>query len=120
MKTTVTKSWLLNVVSENLKNHDKIFEEALEGYKKQCISQLEAYLERIKRGDVIQVYVSMPQPVNQRKAYERVLDMIANNQDNNIILDEADYAAYVLDEWSWKDAFIHTNSSYSVTAKNMK
>ncbi len=112
----VDKQELINIVEKNRDAHRAIFEEALEGYKKVAVRQLEAHIERIDRGDLIDVYFRVPVPEDHTDDYDRVLTMLAMSVDNTIEIDQQAFASYVMDDWNWKKQFLTTNSSYSQTA----
>lgn len=118
MKTiTVKKIDLMGRVEKNRSVHRKIFEEAVEGYKKQAIKLLEDHIERIKNGKVEEVFVRLPQPEDHTTDYDRILEMLAMHIEDEIAIDEDAFASYVMDDWSWKRQFLATNSAYSATAK---
>ena len=110
------KNDLVLTVQKNRDAHRAIFLEALDGYKKKAIDQLEAHIERVKRGDVYQLYVSLAEPMDHTRDYNRLLKMLDMTVDEDIEITEAQFAQYILDDWEWKRQFISTNSAYSATA----
>lgn len=112
----VSKSMLLETLKRNRAEHRKIFLEALDGYRKEAIKQLEAQLERAKSGKKFSVYISLTQPQDQTKDYDRAIGMLELSLDTEISLPETDYRNYVLDEWNWKAQFLSSNVAYSATA----
>jgi hypothetical protein len=112
----VDKAELIKLVKANRDGHRKIFEEALAGYKKQAMKQLDAYIERIDRGDVIAVAFYVPVPEDHTDDYDRVLTMLDMSVDDTIEIDQNAFASYVMDDWQWKKQFLTTNSSYSKLA----
>src|SRR5262249_5206495 len=113
------KSKLLEILKENRTAHRKIFEEACEGFKAKAISLLEEKLAMAKNGSRLAVYVSLPQPVDQTKEYDRAIRMLELTTEDIVSLDESDFAQYVMDDWAWKQQFLTSNSSYSGTAAAM-
>lgn len=111
------KTYLLGEITKNRKQHREIFEEAIEGYRKKAVEELNAHIERIKRGEVIAVRVYYPQPEDHTKDYDRLLEMIKMTTEDEINLTETQFAQYVQDDWSWKHQFLTTNSSYSDMAR---
>lgn len=107
---------LLAIVEENRAAHQSIFDEAVDGYRKEAVKQLENHIENIKSGKMIQIAVHLPSPVNHLKDYERVLRMLSMHKEETIELSETSFGMYVMDDWAWKRQFLTSNSGYSQTA----
>lgn len=107
---------LLTIISNNRDAHRRIFEEAIEGYRKEAVAQLEAHVERIKRGELILVSVHLPRPEDHTREYDRLLKMLQMTKEQSIELSETQFQAYVLDDWNWKRQFLTSNRMYSPTA----
>lgn len=117
MKTvTVVKADLVKRIEKNRAGHRKIFEEAVEGYKKEAVKLLEQHIKRIQTGKLEEVAVRLPQPRDHTSDYDRVLEMLAMHVEDQIEIDEDAFASYVMDDWSWKQQFLATNAAYSATA----
>jgi hypothetical protein len=114
------KDDLIGIVQKNRDAHRGIFEEAIEGYRKKVIEELEAHLDRVKAGEVRQIYVSYPKPDDHTRDYDRLLKMLDMTSENEVQLSEQQFGQYVLDDWDWKRQFIATNSAYSVTAARLQ
>ncbi len=112
----IKKDKLLEILKENRSKHRAIFEEALEGYKKKAEEVLSARLRQLKAGERVRMTFSIPEPADQTKDYNRVIRMLELMEGDAIELSEQDFAMYVMDEWSWKRNFLHSNSAYSHTA----
>jgi hypothetical protein len=120
MKTVrLRKSELLEKLGANRDKHKEIFLEALDGYKKAIIDALESRLADAKAGKRIDTYINLEQPIDQTKEYDRVITMLVMSLDDEIELDERQFAQYVMDDWSWKSQFLATNSVYSSTAATL-
>lgn len=111
-----SKTYLVKTISANRDEHRAIFEEAVDGYKKKLLEELDAYIERIKRNELVYVSIHYPRPDDHTKDYDRVLSMLENTTEMEIELTEGQYSQYVLDEWDWSAGFYTTNSSYSKLA----
>lgn len=109
---TVNRTDLLNKVSLNRDAHRKIFEEALEGYREQVIIELDGMLSDAKYGKRIRRQVSLVEPMDQTKEYDRVIAMLKMSVDEKIDLDANSFANYVLDQWSWTQQFSVSNLGY--------
>lgn len=114
----VSKAKLIETLTQNRSNHRKIFEEALEGYRRTVITELERRLEDAKANKKVSLYIQLTQPVDQTKDYDRVLGMLNLSLDTEIELSEQDFAAYVMDDWGWKKQFITSNAFYSKIASD--
>jgi hypothetical protein len=119
MEVSIPRQKLVEALEKNRSQHRAIFEEALEGYRKEAVRQLEDFIRRIKNGDLKKVYVSLPLPEEHTDEYDRALSMIAMSEDDTFILDESDYQSFVQDDWAWKRQFIASNSYYSATAAGL-
>lgn len=115
-KVTVKKSVLLEKLQANRADHRGIFEEALDGYRDAALEILEGHIERVRQGKVEQIFVSLPMPEDHTKDYDRAIGMIEMSVDEEITLSEADFASYVQDDWRWKQQFLASNSTYSLSA----
>ena len=116
---TMKKSVLLEKLRENQKAHKAIFDEAVDGYKKQALALLEQHLRRIRDGKMIEVSVHLPVPENHTRDYDRVIAMMELDIAETVALSEGDFAQYVLDDWKWKRQFLESNKAYSLTAARM-
>lgn len=112
----VNKVALVSTLKKNRDNHRKIFLEAVDGYKKTIIKELEFRLEQAKKGKRVEHFINIQQPQDQTRDYDRVLGMLDMSLDTEVDLTEQDYQAYVLDDWGWKKNFLHSNALYSKTA----
>lgn len=116
---TVNKEELLAKLEENRRDHRQVFEEAIEGFKKEVIRQLEQYIKEVKEGKNRDVYVSMPVPKDHTPDYNRAIAMVKMSVGNTITLSETDFSQYVMDDWRWQREFIG-NSYGSRTARSEK
>lgn len=107
---TVNKEDFLTRVRENRDNHRAVFEEALEGYRKRLMLELEHRVCDVKRGRVINQYIGLPEPEDHTDDYDRILTMVEMSIDGTVDLSENEFAMYVMDQWDWKQSF--TESTY--------
>ena len=112
----VKKAEALEILRKNREEHRKIFLEALDGYKKQAIELLEKHIQAIKAGRVARVRVSIPEPEDYTRKYDRAIRMLEMSVDDIIELDEETFAQFVMDDWDWKRQFLSTNARYSASA----
>lgn len=100
------------VVQENREKHRAIFEEAMTGYRKAAITELDKMIADAKAGKKIRRSLTLVEPVDQTRDYDRVLKALELTSDTIVDLTEQEFAQYVLDDWGWKRQFIHANSTY--------
>lgn len=119
MKVWIDREKLLGTLRKNRESHRAIFEEAVEGYKKKALDELESKLEAVRsmKRKPIQVYLSLPLPVDHTDEYDRAIKMISMSESESFELDEEDFSNFVEDDWGWKNNFLTSNSFYSVSAQ---
>lgn len=100
------------VIRENRSKHIKEADEAQVDYRIALVSKLEELLASAKAGDIVAHVISLPVPQDHRREYDRVLRMLELSADEVVELQQQEFVQYVLDEWSWKQAFAITNSTY--------
>src|SRR5665213_480580 len=105
MNTRIEKSKLLAILTENRTKHRAIFEEAVDGYGKQALELLEKNLDALKKNKYYRVGVYLNAPMDQTADYDRAIKMVEMTTDTEIVLQEADFKGYVMDDWAWKQRF---------------
>lgn len=109
----VETAMLRDRIQENRDKHRMIFEDALDGFRAQVIAQLEARLEQMRNGKMIELAIRLPQPVDHTEDYDRVLDMLDMHVKDTIDISNDEFAMYVRDDWAWKREFAATTSNYT-------
>lgn len=112
----VSKVDLLVALRDNRSGHRAIFEEALEGYKDTVLGLLSQHVKDVKAGKVKMIQVFLPEPEDHTKDYDRVIRMVEMSLEDELELDQSEFRQYVMDDWSWKNQFLTSNSTYSGTA----
>jgi len=112
----VNKDKLITILKSNRDKHRQIFLEAVDGYRKRLLKELEDQVEQVKQGKHIDRIVHFPEPQDQTKDYERVIGMLEMSNDTEIELSEANYAQYVMDDWQWSREWLHNQQRYSTHA----
>lgn len=107
------KTQVLEKLRENRANHEKVFLEAQEGFKTAVIKELEERLEAARAGKPVSRYLNLVEPVNQLKDYDRAIAMLEMAVDEEVELDEKQFAQYMQDDWAWKGQFLAANAVYS-------
>ncbi len=109
---TVNKDTLIEVMTKNREQHRDAFEEAFDGYHKECIRVLEENLAQFRAGTRKRLEWRESPPEDHTKDYDRVLKMLAMSVDDEIDLLSNEFECYVQDDWGWKQAWGTSNSKY--------
>lgn len=112
-KVQVRKSELLVALNKNREEHRTIFEEAIEGYRKEVEARLDSEIKAIKAGKRRNVFVSMNVPQDHTRDYDRAIRMIEMSIGDEITLTESDFSCYVMDDWGWQDQFLSQATAYN-------
>jgi len=115
---SVKKEELLSTLRKNREEHREIFLEALGGYHKAALKALQERVNEAKENKRISLHFVLVQPKDQTKQYDRVIKMLEMSVDSVVKLTEQEFANYVMDDWSWMDQFLTSNSGYSALAAN--
>lgn len=110
---TVSRLDLLARVQENRDRHREVFLSAQEGYRRKFIEVLEQRLEDARNGKHFNQRINLVEPMDMTKEYDRVIAMLEMSVDDQIELDASSFAAYVQDDWSWKQQFVTSNAAYT-------
>ena len=111
----INKDELLKIVRENQKKHVKEYDESVKDYKKAAIKVAKEHVELAKTGDLDQIakIKAMPQrPASYEDSYNRAIRMLELSVDDIIELEEDIFNQLVLDEWTWKHAFVASGALY--------
>lgn len=112
----VQKDELAAIITKNRDAHREIFLESVEGYRKRVVEILEDHIKRVRSGKLERVSISLPEPADHTRDYDRALGMLEMSVDDEVVIDEQRYSELVMDDWGWKNQFLTTNSAYSATA----
>lgn len=113
----VKKDKLLEKLKQNRDAHRALFLKAQEGYRKVVIQVLDRSLaEARKEGGKIRIWFNIDAPIDHTRDYNRVIGMLQWHGEEDIELTEVEYTNYILDDWSWKSAFVSTSCSYSTSS----
>ena len=97
---TFDKEEVLASLTANLEEHKTIFKEAVEGFRLECIKQLEEKLGRVLEGPgPVNVYVTIKAPENHESDYKAVIHMLQHSNDKEVTFNDTQYRCYMLDKW---------------------
>ena len=109
----VKKDELLKKIKKNRDGHRQLFEKAVAGYREAMLGHLDSMIAAIKKGSKVEHLIHLPEPGDHTKDYNRVIAMLEMSTEDIIELDARSFGQYVLDDWAWKDEWIHSNSMYT-------
>ena len=109
----VKREELLTKVRANRDAHRELFLKAQEGYRKLVIEELDRMLADAREGRRIQRSVTLTEPSNHIKDYDRVITMLEMSVDDTITLEAHDFDRYVMDNWDWSRFALATNTAYA-------
>lgn len=106
---------LLNIVRENKDKHVKDFSESVQDFQKAALQIAQENLALVETGlveEIAKVKAMPPKPVSYETEYIRAIRMLELSVDSIIELDEHSFNQLVLDEWTWKQAFVSNSTFY--------
>jgi len=102
---------------ENKAKHQAMFEEAMEGYRKDAENQLQEQLSLLESGKVPKfIRVMVNRPDNHSDEYDRAVQMLDHHEGKHLDLNTEEYATLVQNDWAWMRAWLVSNSGYSASA----
>jgi hypothetical protein len=110
---TVNKVEVLEILKKNKEGHRAQFLVAQEGYRKAVIKELDKMLSDARSNKKVSTYINLPAPRDYTEEYEQVISMLEMSVEDNIVLTHSEFCNFILDNWSWTDAFTHSNKLYT-------
>lgn len=111
---TVKKEELLKELRANRSKHREGFLAAQKGYREAVIKELDSMLEDARTGKAIRRGISFVEPSDHSSDYDRVIKQLEMCTKDEILIDDQEFAQYVMDDWGWKKAWSTTNATYGV------
>lgn len=117
-KVAVKRDDVLGVLRTNKEDHSRIYNEALEQYKKTVCEVLTKALAAAQRKDDVDFaeIVGLSKPFNHLKEYDRAIKMLEMSTDERVELTQQEFSQLVMDDWGWQRQFLVSNSRYSSSA----
>ena len=103
---TIEKDKLIAKIVENRTEHEKIYTEAVDGYKLILAHELKEKLEKLTNGELVDPHLSANKPTNHLKEYDCTISMLKYDVHSQVVLTKEEFNNYVLDDWSWKNAYM--------------
>lgn len=110
---TVRKDHLIDTITENRKLHRATFLQAQQKFRERVIEALDQRLADARAGKQVELFIRLPEPVDYTDAYDRALDMLAWEVNDQVELDEHAFAELVRNEWSWAKQWAGSTQVYT-------
>ena len=112
---TVKRAALLTKLAENKKEHEKLYNEAVVGYRVAVKNKLSAELDRVSSSKdwLENLGISMVKPTSYLKEFDRAIAMFTMEVNDEVELSEEDFSQYVMNEWDWMRNWVVSNAGYS-------
>lgn len=108
----VEKDALLDKIKANREEHRSIFEEALDGWQKQVIKDLEDAAADARAGRAFRWRFNLPKPQDHTDEYDTVIEMLEMSKDDEFELTLGEFNSFVMDKWGWQTTFLTSSSEY--------
>lgn len=102
---------LLDTLKKNREEHIAEYAEAKVEYKKVIIKELAAKLKAAKAGKPFDFKFS-PKPENFVESYNTIIAKLEWTTQDEIELTDSEVKQYIQNEWTWKNQFAVSTSSY--------
>lgn len=112
---SVDKAKLVETLKTNRDEHRANFEEALEGWAKAVVAEIDRLREDALAKRKINQYISHTRPEDHTDDYDRVIAMLEWSNEGEVVLTEQEFAHYVQDNWGWSEGWTISNSAYSAS-----
>ena len=119
MKTTVSRSDLLDKLRENRALHADIVKEARNGYIASAKRELESRLNALSSGKVVSLLFRLEVPQDHTETYNTAIEMMEWSQEETVALTAEEFTNLVRDKWAWTEQFYASNKRYSPTASSI-
>lgn len=108
----VNKADLLERIKKNRADHRKIYEEAMDGWKKAVTEELDRMHADALAGKDYRLRVNLARPEDHTDEYDTVIELLEMSLDDELELPYHEFANYALDKWGWQRDFLTTSMSY--------
>lgn len=110
----VTKSTLLEKLTENREIHKSEYKEMMETYHQEVIRGLSKLLKAAKKKPKQPVTsLNIPIPISYINEYDTVIGMLEMSTNEDFVITQAEYKKYVMNEWSWTNVFNSLKAAYN-------
>lgn len=123
------KAEVVNTLIKNRAEHEKIYNEAVVGYRKKFLEaivemkkMLDEKCNELENNELPNTRLKgyplgeLSVPNSSLDEYDTVLEMLKLTPDKTIVLNQDQYNCYMKDNWYWMKDFLTVNSVYSASA----
>jgi hypothetical protein len=115
---TVQRDELLRRIKANREAHRSLFLAAQDGFRARVVEELDQMLQDARDGrKPIRLLVGLVEPQDHTKDYDRVIAMLEMSTESEVTVHEEKFQCYVMDDWAWKAAVFHANTTYATGGK---
>jgi len=100
----VSKADLLKKLKANKTEHVKIYEDAMNGWRKKVQTRCGEISQAMKsKNDGVDLgFLDLDRPYTREGDYDMIIGMLEMDQDEGLVeLDKDEYRQFVLDKWEW-------------------
>lgn len=113
MKTVKVKvDQLRKHLEKNRAKHVIDYAEAMEVYRELLVVKIKESLAKAELGEDVSHIIDIDRPSNYTSSYDNIIEMLKWTTDEEIYLDQQEFAQYVQDKWAWSNVFGATASMY--------
>lgn len=114
MDMTIKVDDLRDIIQENRDNHEALYAEAVIVYRVKAIDALEAQITNLQSPDgPLALTWRLPVPEKHLEDYDRILKVLELTIDEEITLDDAEVAMYIMNEWGWLHSWAANTVAYT-------
>ena len=107
----VNKAKLIEKIKENKAAHEIAYDKAVVAYKAEALKQLTTQIANIQEGS-LNARLNLTTPVDNRKNYDKIIDMFEWEVDDVVELEQQEFNEYVQDETEFARHAMLSNSMY--------
>lgn len=112
-RITIEKVILLEALETNRQIHESDYKDALEGYRKAAIAQLQRTTTELELGNTdVSLWLNLSKPHNHTADYDRAISMLGFHTGDTIEITATEFDKFVNDDWDWKNEFTQVTSAY--------
>lgn len=104
---------LLDRLKTNREDHRNVFDQAIVGYRRSAIAELDRSISDAKAGKRIRLSIQLIEPKDHTAEYDTIIDLFTMVEDEFIELSFGDFLRFVRDQWDWTGQFTETASFYN-------
>ena len=111
-KVRIKRDTLIEALRTGREEHARDFKEAVEGFREEAGRAIEEAKQKLDSNDE-DLSVHLAYPSNHDNDYAVKIAMLELSEDTVIEVTQAEFRAYVLNDWTWRREWLVSNSAYS-------